>query len=87
MNCRTKKQSVFKAGLFKNKKVLLGILVEILLVFVLTYVPFLQGIFNTSPLAFSDWVFLIILPVPVILLEEIRKYIVRKRGNKSAGGK
>jgi hypothetical protein len=39
--------------------VLLGIVVEILLICALSYVPFLQNIFNTAPLAWSDWVFLV----------------------------
>jgi len=78
MNCRTSKQSVFKIGLFSNKKVLLGIAVEILLICALSYVPFLQTIFNTAPIRLIDWAYLIVLPFLILMIEEARKAIDRR---------
>jgi magnesium-transporting ATPase (P-type) len=78
LNCRTNSQSVFKVGLFGNKKILLGIVIEILLICGIIYLPFLQGIFNTAPIGLYEWLFLIFLPVPILLLEEARKAVVRK---------
>jgi len=87
MNCRTEKQSVFKTGLFSNKKVLFGIVFEILLLSAIIYVPFLQDIFNTAPIGIKEWAFLFALPLPIVLIEEIRKAISRKYGKmKDAGG-
>lgn len=85
MNCRTERQSVFKIGLFGNKRILLGILVEVLLVCAIMYIPFLQEIFNTAPIGVKDWIFLIALPFPVILIEELRKLLSRKFGKKQEG--
>ena len=79
MNCRTVHQSVFKIGLFKNKRVLLGIVIELVLLCVLAYVPFFQNLFHTAPLGLSDWIFLICIPVPLFLVEEARKSWVRRR--------
>ncbi|HEX3027510.1 MAG TPA: cation-translocating P-type ATPase C-terminal domain-containing protein, partial [Clostridia bacterium] len=82
LNCRTEKQSVFKAGLFSNRRVLFGIVFEVCLLSALIYVPFLQGIFNTAAIGLRDWLFLIILPFPILLLEETRKAITRRIDHK-----
>lgn len=79
-NCRTQDQSVFKVGLFKNRLVNKGILIEIVLIVLLVYVPFLQRIFQTAPLDLNDWLFLICIPLPVILIEEFRKRLSSKKG-------
>jgi magnesium-transporting ATPase (P-type) len=50
MNCRTDFESIFKAGLFKNKLVIRGIIVEIDSFLMIVYVPFLQRILGTEPL-------------------------------------
>jgi Ca2+-transporting ATPase len=80
LNCRTEKQSVFKVGLFRNRSILFGIAFEILLLSAIIYVPFLQGIFNTAPIGLKEWLFLIIIPVPIVLIEEIRKAVSRRYG-------
>lgn len=78
-NCRTEKQSVFKVGLFSNKQVNLGIIIEIILIFAIVYLPPLQKIFHTSPLDLSDWFVLCIWPVLILLIEEGRKALARKK--------
>ena len=87
MNCRTAKQSVFKVGLFNNKKILLGIVIEVLLICAFSYVPFLQAIFNTAPIGLRDWVFLAVLPIAVLMIEEFRKAIVRRVSKNKVGGR
>lgn len=79
MNCRTDFESIFKVGLFKNKLVIRGIIVEIGLILMIVYVPFLQRIFGTEPLFLSDWLFLSALPFIIIAIEEIRKALIRKK--------
>ena len=76
-NCRTERISVFKVGIFKNRMVLIGILVELVILATLVYAPFTHNLFNTAPLRLSDWAFLLIWPVLVICLEEVRKAIIR----------
>jgi len=75
---RTEKQSIFKVGLLSNKNVLKGIVFEILLISAIIYVPFLQGIFETAPIGLKEWVFLILCPIPIVFLDEIRKSISRR---------
>lgn len=78
LNCRTNQQSLFHIGLFGNRRILFGIVIEILLLCVLAYLPFLQNIFNTAPIRPAGWLFLICIPFPVVLLEELRKWHHRK---------
>ena len=77
INCRTQLTSVFKIGIFSNHRIWFGIGFEILLVAVLMYVPFLQGLFNTTAINWHDWLLLIAIPIPLVLIEEARKAIVR----------
>lgn len=80
-NCRTERTSIFKVGLFSNRLVLFGIVCEITLLCILIYVPFLHEVFNTAPIGLSQWGFLFIWPIIVVLLDEIRKAILRKNYN------
>lgn len=75
---RTEKESLFKVGFFTNKRVIFGIVFEILLINAIIYMPFLQSIFQTAAIGLKDWAFLVVLPFPIIIVDEIRKAIVRK---------
>nr|WP_225425656.1 cation-transporting P-type ATPase [Lactiplantibacillus plajomi] len=79
INCRAKLTSIFKIGLFSNHRVWFGIGFEIILISLLMYVPILQELFNTTGIAGRDWAFLFSIPIPLVLIEEIRKAGVRKR--------
>lgn len=77
-NCRTEKQSLFQIGLFSNKRILGGIIFEVILITCLMYLPFLQKLFGTTGIQLQDWLFLICIPLPLIFIEEIRKKIIRR---------
>jgi Ca2+-transporting ATPase len=77
--CRTDRQSIFKVGFFKNKLVLFGIFSEIVLILVFVYTPFFQRVFGTAPLGLKDWVFLLTFSPIILLLEEGRKWLIRRR--------
>lgn len=83
MNCRTRNASVFSIGIWKNSKINIGIFTEFLLLLALMYVPVLQGVFETGPLGWQEWLFLVCVPIPVFLIEELRKKIMRERGSQS----
>lgn len=80
-NCRTQTQSVFKVGLFSNKQVDMGVIFEIFLIAFLIYAPVMQAVFNTAPIDLRDWLILCIWPPLILLIEETRKAVVRKRNN------
>src|SRR4030067_2707027 len=75
--CRTSKQSIFRTSLAANKWILVGIAGQLSILSLILYVPFLQGIFGTRYLNPSDWAYLALLPIAVIIAEEIRKFFSR----------
>jgi sodium/potassium-transporting ATPase subunit alpha len=80
MICRTQRQSVFRVGLFSNKLVILGILTELAFLGLISYMPALNAVFGTAPLA--PWHYLPGVGFAVLILfgDEFRKWLAR-RGN------
>lgn len=78
LNCRTKSVSLFSVELFSNRQVLVGILAEVALLAVLSYLPALQAVFGTAPLELRDWLVLALLPPVMIGLDELRKASARR---------
>ena len=79
LNNRTDHESVFKRGLFSNRYINAGWVIELLILVAIIYVPFLNGIFNTAPISVLEWLYLICIPFIVFGLEEARKLLLRKR--------
>lgn len=79
LNCRTEEESIFKVGIFSNHIIWVGIVVEVLLLMILSYTPVLQSVFHMTPLLGQDWLFLCVIPIPIVLVEEGRKWVQRKR--------
>jgi calcium-translocating P-type ATPase len=77
--CRTDRESVFRAGLFSNPYVWLGIAAELALLLSLVVVPPLRDIFGMAPLAFAEYSVLLAVPPTMLALEEGRKWLQRKR--------
>ena len=77
--CRTERESVFRAGLLGNRLVLVGIASEIGLLLLLMLVPPLAGVFGLEPLRAREWLPLLAFPPLILLLEEGRKALLRRR--------
>ncbi len=80
LNCRTSSASTFSVGLFSNKTINIGIVVEIALIMLITQVPLLQTVFHTAPLHGVDYLYLAVVPFVVLGVEELRKLIWRRAG-------
>ena len=76
--CRTDRESVFRVGLFSNRLILLGIAAEIGLLAVLILVPPFPAVFGLAPIDFAEWKLLLLFPPAMLLLEEGRKWMVRR---------
>jgi Ca2+-transporting ATPase len=77
---RTNVQSVFKIGIFSNRLLLWGILAELIMFCALVYVPFLADIFHHGPInLWPDWAFLIMLTPLLLVADEVRKWVLRRR--------
>ena len=78
-NCRSKTQSIFKLGLFTNKKIIYAALISFLLQIVVVHIPFFQKVFKTEALAFSDWLLIVLISSFPLWAVEIVKLFKRKR--------
>jgi len=77
-NCRSETRSLFELGLFSNPWLIAAMLLVLSLQSAIVYIPFMQHIFKTVPLSLHDWVVVVILAAPIVVIEEIRKVVARK---------
>ncbi|MFR4954033.1 MAG: cation transporting ATPase C-terminal domain-containing protein, partial [Lactobacillus paragasseri] len=82
LNIRYSRQSMFNRHFFKNSMIFIGIIMEIVLLLCISYVPVFQSFFGTEPLNAHDWIMLVCIPIPLILIDELRKWILRKNYKK-----
>jgi Ca2+-transporting ATPase len=73
-NCRSMSESLFKIGLFTNKKLILATFISFLLQMLVVYIPFIQKIFKTEPLGLLDWILVItISSFPLWAMEIVKR--------------
>ncbi len=77
-NCRSETRSLFEVGLFSNLWLILVMILVLALQSAIVYIPFMRAIFKTVPLALNDWIIVVLVTMPIIILEEIRKLIAKK---------
>ena len=78
-NCRSMTESLFKLGVFTNKKLILAAFISFLLMMLAVYVPSLQKVFKTVPLGLFDWLLVIGISSFPLWAVELWKIILRKR--------
>jgi len=73
-NCRSMTESLFKIGIFTNKKLILANLVSFFLQMAVIYTPLLQNIFKTEALGIFDWALVIVISsFPLWAMELVKK--------------
>jgi Ca2+-transporting ATPase len=78
---RSERYPVLKMGVFNNKYMNWAILSSLVLLLIVVYVPFLQGVFSTVPLMWKQWrLILPLLVVPSIAAELFKVLMDSKRG-------
>ncbi len=77
-NCRSMTKSLFKIGIFTNKKLILANLISFLLQMAVVYIPFAQKIFKTEALGFTDWLLVIGISSLPLWAMEIWKAVNKK---------
>ncbi len=80
---RSERESLFTIGLLSNKSLLGAVLLSFLFQMATLYVPFLNPIFHTEPLAAADLAITIVLSSIVFFAVEIEKLIRRRSEGKS----
>lgn len=76
LNCRSLHHSLFKVGVFANKRLWYAILISIGLQMAVIYTP-LNRIFNTVPLSLYDWGFVIMFAASIFVIREIWKLFAK----------
>ncbi len=76
---RTETASFFKSPLFNNKLIWVGIASELLAVAAFVYLPPFQKFIGTNSFPLGNWLFLFAWTPSLLLVDELRKWVVRKR--------
>ncbi len=71
---RSEETPLLKLGVFKNKKLLLAVLFSFLLQVFVVAVPFMNKIFDTTPLSIKEWLFSIAAGTSGLVVIEAIKY-------------
>jgi sodium/potassium-transporting ATPase subunit alpha len=78
MACRTNRQSALPYLVRFNSWIAWGLAVEVLFILAVLYVPALHRFFTSGPLAPWVWGIILIAPVVILMIEELRKWLVRR---------
>jgi len=73
-----KLNSLFREGHIRNRLVWYGIMFELALLVLIVYTPWGNALFGTAPLDAGVWPFIILFMPGMLLLEELRKAVLRK---------
>ncbi|MEX2014158.1 MAG: HAD-IC family P-type ATPase [Parcubacteria group bacterium] len=86
-NCRSAEQSIFRTNPFENRFMVVATFAALLFQLLAVYNPLFQKFLRTVPLSLSEWLVIVSLATSIILVEEIRKFFVRRRASTMAAGK
>ncbi|HEY9173500.1 MAG TPA: cation-transporting P-type ATPase [Verrucomicrobiae bacterium] len=75
INCRSLRHSIWSIGVFRNGWLWLGIAGVLLLQAGLTYLPFLNAVFQTAPIGWDEWLRILGASLAVLVLVEAQKWI------------
>jgi Ca2+-transporting ATPase len=81
---RAERASLFKIGVFSNKYMQYAVGLSLILLLLVTSVPFLQPVFNTHFPSLSEWLVILGLAMIPALTEEITKTYLRWRDKRDA---
>ena len=76
---RSEYYPLLKIGLFKNKLMNWAVLGSLLLIMLVIYIPFLQPIFNTAALGWTQWAAILPLILVPSVAAEVTKYAMQKK--------
>jgi magnesium-transporting ATPase (P-type) len=77
--CRSATRSVFSTGLLGNALIILGVMSEFAILLSINYTPWGNALLGTAPIGEEIWGFVIPCAAGMFVLEELRKWLARKR--------
>jgi len=86
--CRSATRSVFSTGLFGNALIIFGVIAEFAVLLLVSYTPWGNDLLGTAPLGGKVWGFVMPFAAGMLILEELRKWLARRRllGHSSRSG-
>ncbi len=78
MACRTNRQSALHYLTRLNHWIAIGIIVEICFILAIIYTPQLHRLFSTEALSPQIWGLILLAPLVIFTIEELRKWLVRR---------
>ena len=74
---RSGNRTVFSRYSLSNRPLLIALAAVVAIQVAVVEVEFLQGIFDTTSLALDEWLWVSVVPLSLVVVEEIRKAVVR----------
>jgi len=81
--CRHPTLTAFRRSHRFNRLIVYGIAFELMLLLLIVYTPWGNALFGTAPLEAGVWLFIVPFGLGMLLAEEARKAIVRRKENRS----
>jgi len=78
VNALSSSESLLTLPLWKNMILVYAITLSMVLHFVLLYTPFLQVLFAIVPLNWDEWKAVLYISAPIILIDEVLKFVERQ---------
>ena len=77
-NCRSLTRSVFQIGFFSNLWVIAGVVGMVILQALFTYAPFMNSIFSSAPIGWTEWSRILALGLVSFAVIELEKAFRRR---------
>lgn len=78
LNALSEENSLFTMPPWRNPWLLVAMVVSLSLHAFILYVPFLSSVFNVVPLDLKEWLVVLSISFPVVLIDEILKFVGRR---------
>lgn len=79
LNALSEDNSLVRMPPWRNPWLLVAMSVSLALHCFVLYVPFMANVFGVVPLSLNEWLLVVLLSAPVILIDELLKYVGRRR--------
>jgi Ca2+-transporting ATPase len=79
MAIRSSRDSIFRIGWFSNRALVGAVALTTVLQMAVVYIPFLQSLFNTVALSFTDLAICVLLSTSLFWAVELQKWFIRRR--------
>jgi magnesium-transporting ATPase (P-type) len=79
--CRSDTRSVFSTGLLGNRLIIFGVTSELAILLLITYTPWGNSLLGTAPIGKEVLPIVIPFAAGMLILEELRKWLVRTRNH------